>query len=106
MMPEIFAEKWQEWEEIGKETIKENLFQVARRCQINVITSSPLLQGTMIQLPLPTELFYCTNLGAKHIQFARSIPAQALLSKTHYIFLLHLIFVYSNARGSEDQQTC
>lgn len=87
MMPEAFSEMWQEWAEEGKDTLRENLFQIARRCNINIITSSPLLQGTMIQLPLPSNLFYCANLGAKHIQFSRSLPAQALLSNS---FLMRL----------------
>lgn len=80
-MPESFAEKWQPWTEGGK-TIYENVFQVARRCRINVITSSPLAQGLMSQVPLSTDLFKCSNLGAKHIQFARSLPAEALTCKT------------------------
>ena len=79
-MPESFAEKWQQYNDNGK-ILNENVFQVARRCRLNVITSSPLAQGLMIQVPLTSEIFKVKNLGAKHIQFARSLPAEALLSK-------------------------
>ena len=84
-MPEAFAEKWQEFILENNEKVSENVFQVAKRCQVNVITSAPLLQGTLIQLPLDSTIFKCSNLGAKHLQFVRSIPAQALLSKFFHL---------------------
>lgn len=88
MMPEAFAELWQEITENGV-VIKERVLSVARKYKVNVISCSPLLQGTMIQLPLPTEVFKCKNLGAKHLQFIRSIPAEALLSKLFLYFFLY-----------------
>ena len=80
MMPEAFTQKWQEYEEDGK---KEQLFilQAARRNNVNVISSSPLMQGALIQVPLPSNILQCSSLGAKHLQFIRSIPADSLLSK-------------------------
>lgn len=33
-----------------------------------------------MQVPLPTDIFKCKNLGAKHIQFVRSIPSDAIIS--------------------------
>lgn len=79
LMPEAFLEKWQEIKE-GDKTTRETLFQVAKNQKINVITSSPLAQGLMSQVPLSSDIFKASNLGAKHLQFSRSVPAQALLS--------------------------
>lgn len=79
MMPEAFAELFQEFVENGV-TTKERLLTVARKLKINIISCSPLLQGTMMQLPMPSEIFKCKNVGAKHLQFIRSIPAESLLS--------------------------
>jgi hypothetical protein len=79
MMPEAFAEVFQEITENGVKT-KERMLTVARKLKVNIISCSPLLQGTMIQLPMPSEIFKCKNLGAKHLQFVRSIPAESLLS--------------------------
>ena len=85
MMPEAFIEKWQEYK-----TEKSFLLKVARLLDVNVISSSPLMQGALMQIPLPTDVFRCNNLGAKHLQFIRSIPAPALLCK----FIL-VIFSYT-----------
>jgi len=79
IMPEAFVEKWQDVKTEDK-TKRESFFQAAKACNINVITSSPLAQGLMMQVPLNVDLFKVANLGAKHLQFARSIPAQNLLS--------------------------
>jgi len=81
IMPEVFLEKWQEVKQEDGKTTKETLFQAAKSLKINVITTSPLAQGLMMQVPLATEIFKCINLGAKHIQFSRSAPAQALISR-------------------------
>lgn len=80
MMPEAFAESFQEITENGVKT-KERMLTVARKLKVNVISCSPLLQGTMMQLPMPSEIFKCSNLGAKHLQFVRSIPAESLVSR-------------------------
>jgi hypothetical protein len=79
-MPESFAEKWQELTESGKTTM-ETLFTVAKRNKINVVTSSALAQGLMMQVPLSTDLFKCQHVSAKHIQFTRSLPAESLICK-------------------------
>jgi aryl-alcohol dehydrogenase-like predicted oxidoreductase len=79
LMPEAFLEKWQEVKE-GDKITRETLFQVAKAQKVNVITSSPLAQGLMSQVPLSSDIFKASNLGAKHLQFSRSVPAQALLS--------------------------
>jgi hypothetical protein len=34
---------------------------------MNVISSSPLMNGTLMQVPLSTNTFLCQNLGAKHL---------------------------------------
>jgi len=33
-----------------------------------------------LQVPMPTDIFHCQNLSAKHINFIRSIPSEALKS--------------------------
>lgn len=80
MMPEAFSEIWQEITNEKNEIEMVRLLSAARMLKINVISSSPLLQGTLMQLPLPTDVFKCMNLGAKHLQFVRSIPAESLIS--------------------------
>ena len=87
MMPEAFAEQFQEITENGVQK-KERLLTVARKHKINVISCSPLLQGTMIQLPMPSEIFKCRNVGAKHLQFVRSIPAESLISNILFYKML------------------
>lgn len=80
MMPEAFAEIFQEITENGVKKL-ERMVSAARKFKVNIISCSPLLQGTLMQLPMPSEIFKCKNLGAKHLQFIRSIPAESLLSK-------------------------
>lgn len=77
-MPEAFAQPWQEFKE-GNKTLNENLFQVARRSRVNVITSSALAQGELARFEPPVDFLKLSSIPAKHIQFTRSIPAQALL---------------------------
>jgi len=36
------------------------------------------LNGTLINIPLPTNKLSCRNNGAKHLQLIRSIPSPAL----------------------------
>lgn len=79
MMPEAFLEIFQEYTENGVRQ-KERTVSLARKLKVNLISCSPLLQGTLMQLPMPSEIFKCKNLGAKHLQFIRSIPAESLLS--------------------------
>lgn len=66
MMPEAFTEKWQVYSEENKE-FQGFLLTAARLNKINVISSSPLMQGTMIQVPLPSDILKCSYIGAKHL---------------------------------------
>ena len=80
VMPESYSFAWQQFKE-GDTTHEENLFQVARRLRIGVITSSVLAQGQLAKVNPPRDIFKMSSPSAKHIQFTRSIPAEALLSK-------------------------
>lgn len=71
MMPEAFAEKNQS---CG------SLLETAEMLKINVISCSPLLSGSLINVPLPADRLLCRHNGAKHLQFIRSIPSSALVS--------------------------
>ncbi len=62
--------------------------KVAKSLGLNVIGSSPLLQGALIQVPLSSQHFKCSSLGAKHLNFLRSVPCESIKSiligqKTH-----------------------
>ena len=78
MMPEVFSEKWQLLRTDKLE--KCELLKIARKLQINVVSSSPLMQGMLQQVPLPVETFGLSDNGARHVQFTRSIPATCLTS--------------------------
>lgn len=92
MNPEAFIEKFQTYKsedisgkaESSKETETKNstatLTAVCARSKINVITSSPLLQGILTELPLENKIFKVKSNVAKHLQFIRSIPAEAIKS--------------------------
>ncbi|EGR29887.1 hypothetical protein IMG5_146600 [Ichthyophthirius multifiliis] len=80
MMPECFAEKYQIIQNEKGEKQEEYLLKVAKQLQINIITSSPLMNGALINTPLSSQVFECANLGAKHLQFIRSIPSDAICS--------------------------
>ena len=74
--PEVFVEKYQEFK--GKEnTAKYPMTAVASALGVNIITSSPLLQGNLLNLPLENPLFNVKHLASKHIQLIRSIPTEA-----------------------------
>lgn len=45
-----------------------------------MISCSPLLNGTLINTPLPSNVLNCRNNGAKHLQIVRSIPVESLVS--------------------------
>ena len=76
MMPEAWAEKWQS----NNKEEKIPLLELAGELELNIISCSPLLQGTLIQIPLSTSALKCSYLGAKHIQFNRSLPYKSLKS--------------------------
>ncbi len=44
-----------------------------------MISNSPLLSGTLINVPMPASLLKCDNNGAKHLNLIRSIPSKALV---------------------------
>lgn len=79
IMHEAFSSKWQNYKcpEEGLKS-KEKLLAVARLLHLNVVTSSPLWQGAMLQVPMSTDTFHCKALGAKHLNFIRSIPSEAI----------------------------
>jgi hypothetical protein len=70
-MPEAFAEKY---------TSSHSFLDLAEQLKVNVVSNSPLLSGTLINVPLPASLLKCNNNGAKHLQLIRSIPSKALVS--------------------------
>lgn len=67
MMPEIFSEKWQIFKHESGEEEKLELLKAARLLEINVITSSPLMQGVMTQVPLPEETFKFSDNCTRHL---------------------------------------
>lgn len=56
------------------------LLAVCNDLEINVISSQPLLQGQLANLPLSRQSIQVFNVGARHLQFSRSIPSSALKS--------------------------
>jgi len=75
MMPELFFEKYQNLDDKPISTMK-----LCEELKINLITSSPLLSGTMINVPLEMNKLPLTYLGSRHLQFIRSIPSDCLIS--------------------------
>jgi len=71
MMPEVFADKYKN---------DRSFLDNASEFPINVISNSPILSGTLINIPMPASLLKCNNNGAKHLQLVRSIPSKALVS--------------------------
>lgn len=70
-MPEAFADEYKE---------KKSFLNVAEALKLNVISNSPLLSGSLINVPMPASLLKCSNNGAKHLQLIRSVPSPALVS--------------------------
>lgn len=75
MMPEAFVHKWQELD--GSEEI---LLNVAKKLKLNIISSSPLLQGQLLELPLSKSMLGVESQAGRHLQLIRSIPSDALKS--------------------------
>ena len=69
-MPEAFADKYIE---------EKSFLDIAEELKINVISSSPLLSGSLINIPMPADLLKCNSNGAKHLQLIRSIPSRSLV---------------------------
>lgn len=51
---------------------------LCNKYSINLISSSPILQGALINLPLENSLFKVKHSVSKQLQLLRSIPAEAL----------------------------
>ena len=76
MMPEAFVMPWQ-----ASKSGKDMFVNVASDHNLNVIVSSPLFQGKLASVPLPTPLTPpITDLGAMHLQLIRSLPAKCVKS--------------------------
>ena len=88
---ETFSEKGQIIGE-GENTKNVTFFTAARLNRVNVITSQPLLKGTLLNVDLPTKLLKCENQSARHLQIIRSIPSETLISKFFIFFYLYSIF--------------
>lgn len=79
MHPEAFVESYQSFKKDDKVTTA-TLTAVCSELKVNLISSSPLLQGYLINLPLENSLFNVKYNSAKHLQLIRSIPAESLKS--------------------------
>lgn len=80
MHPEAFVEKYQNFTESEKGVLPVTLTAACAALKINLISSSPLMQGYITNLPLENNLFNVKNNAAKHLQLIRSIPAECLKS--------------------------
>ncbi|CAG9314966.1 unnamed protein product [Blepharisma stoltei] len=74
-MPEAFVYRWQMIE--GSEHI---LLNVAKKLRINIMVSSPLLQGKILELKLSRSMLGIELQAAKHVQLIRSIPSESIKS--------------------------
>lgn len=45
-----------------------------------MVSNSPMLSGSLINVPMQANLLKCSNNGAKHLQLIRSIPSRALVT--------------------------
>lgn len=54
--------------------------KTAKILGLNVITSMPFMSGTTLQYTLPREVFKATNNSARHLNFVKSIPSEAIIS--------------------------
>ncbi|CAK56709.1 unnamed protein product (macronuclear) [Paramecium tetraurelia] len=43
------------------------------------------MSGILMEVELPSEIFKCQFLGAKHLQFLRSVPAESIKSINHHL---------------------
>ena len=76
--PEAFVENYQNFSIPEKGVIPTTLTAVCSQMKINLISSSPFLQGYMLNLPLENALFNVKTNSSKHLQLIRSIPAECL----------------------------
>lgn len=80
LMPEAFVEPWQRVEDEQKVTRNKILLPICNDMKINVISSQPLMQGYLANMPLCRENINIYNIPARHLQMMRSIPSRALVS--------------------------
>jgi aryl-alcohol dehydrogenase-like predicted oxidoreductase len=80
MMPEAFVEPWQKYEDEQKIVRNKILLPLCNDYSINVISSQPLLQGYVANMPLSRAHITVFNIPARHLQLMRSIPGRALKS--------------------------
>lgn len=80
MNPEVFVEKYQTFVK-GDLATSGTLSAVCCELEVNLISSSPLLQGYLVNTPLENSTFNVKHNASKHIQFIRSIPAESLKSQ-------------------------
>ncbi|MFM7854339.1 MAG: hypothetical protein ACKO96_21050, partial [Flammeovirgaceae bacterium] len=73
MNPEAFVEKYQTFVK-GEMAALGTLTAICCELGINLISSSPLLQGYLVNTPLENSSFNVKHNPSKHIQFIRSIP--------------------------------
>ncbi len=79
-MPEAMLEPWQSLVDLANGTKTDHvLLAAANRLSINLISCQPLFQGKAVHLTLSRKV-NVKGLGARHLQFIRSIPARCLLS--------------------------
>jgi len=77
MHPEAFIEKYQMVTKDDAVALG-SLTAVCIELGINLISSSPLMQGYLVNVPLENSTFNVRHNASKHIQFIRSIPAESL----------------------------
>jgi len=78
MMPEALVEPWQPYTANG-ETEDKMLVAAMNLLELNLMTSQPLFQGKLVQLPLPDKM-KVFNHGSRHLQYIRSTPSRCVLS--------------------------
>ena len=91
-MPQSFLEASQLYKEEEKSSYY-TIFDLAKKYDVNIITSVPLSQGLMVQYPLPADVTGIYKRAAGHLQFVRSAPSKALICK---ILFIACIILFSN----------
>ena len=79
MSPEAFVENYQMLN-TPSGTMTGTLTAITNSLEINLISTSPLFQGHIVNVPLENNLFNVKNNASKHLQIIRSIPALSLKS--------------------------
>lgn len=82
MMPEAFAEKWQEYvaaDVAAQDKEQKVMVAVCNLMQMNVIASKPLLEGRVKDIDIPS-ITSVSDPCAKHLQLMRSLPPRCNIS--------------------------